>query len=229
VPSGEDQKRRAAERAAALVEDGMTIGLGSGTTSELFVRALAPRIADGLRLRCVATSGRTERLADELGIGLVELDGELDLAIDGADVVERNTLHAIKGRGGALTREKIVSLAARRFIIVADGSKVVDHLADALPTMQVPVEVLPFGWQMTRRRLAAIGDPILRERDGAPFVTDNGNLVLDLYNAPLDRPADLAVAITTIPGVVEHGLFIDIASLAIVGVDGGVEELRRGV
>lgn len=229
MPSGEDQKRRAAERAAALVEDGMTIGLGSGTTSELFVRALAPRIADGLRLRCVATSGRTERLADELGIGLVELDGELDLAIDGADVVERNTLHAIKGRGGALTREKIVSLAARRFIIVADGSKVVDHLADALPTMQVPVEVLPFGWQMTRRRLAAIGDPILRERDGAPFVTDNGNLVLDLYNAPLDRPADLAVAITTIPGVVEHGLFIDIASLAIVGVDGGVEELRRGV
>jgi ribose 5-phosphate isomerase A len=227
VSSGEDQKRRAAEQAAALVEDGMTIGLGSGTTAEQFVRAIAPRVAQGLRLRCVATSSRTERLAADLGIALVDLVDELDLAIDGADAVERGTLNAIKGRGGALTREKIVALAARRFVIVGDRSKVVDTLADALPVMQVPVEVLPFGWQMTRRRLATLGDPILREREGAPFVTDNGNLVLDLYNAPLDRPADLATAISAIPGVVEHGLFIDIATLALIGEPDGVVELRR--
>jgi ribose 5-phosphate isomerase A len=227
VSSGEDQKRRAAEQAATLVEDGMTIGLGSGTTAEQFVRAIAPRVAEGLRLRCVATSSRTERLAAELGIALVDLDDELDLAIDGADVVERGTLHAIKGRGGALTREKIVALAARRFIIVGDSSKVVDSLADALPVMQVPVEVLPFGWQMTRRRLAALGNPILREREGAPFVTDNGNLVVDLYNAPLDRPADLSTAISAIPGVVEHGLFIDVATTALIGEPDGVVELRR--
>lgn len=224
---GEDQKRRAAERAAALVEDGMSLGLGSGTTAELFVRAIAPRIANGLRLRCVTTSGRTERLAGELGISLIELDGELDLAIDGADAIERHSLAAIKGRGGALTREKIVALAARRFVLISDSSKLVDRLADTLPTLPVPVEVLEFGWRTTRLRLAALGDPILRERTATPFITDNGNLILDLYNAPLDRPSDLAIAIAGIPGVVEHGLFLDIASLALIGDVDGVLELRR--
>ncbi|MDQ3547931.1 MAG: ribose-5-phosphate isomerase RpiA [Chloroflexota bacterium] len=227
--SSEDQKRQAAERTAALVEDGMSLGLGSGTTAELFVRALAPRVADGLRLRCVATSGRTERLAGELGIPLYELDGELDLAIDGADAIERGTLAAIKGRGGALTREKIVALAARRFILVGDSSKLVDRLSDTLPTLPIPVEVLQFGWKMTRLRLAALGDPVLRARNGAPFITDNGNVVLDLYNAPLARLADLAAAIASVSGVVEHGLFLDIASLAIVGEAEGVLELRRGM
>jgi ribose 5-phosphate isomerase A len=227
VEDRDDQKRRAAERAVALVEDGMALGLGSGTTAELFVRALAPRVAAGMRLRCVATSGRTERLANEVGIPLVELEGELDLAIDGADAIERGSLAVIKGRGGALTREKIVALAARRFVIVGESSKLVERLSDALPAIQVPVEVLPFGWKMTRLRLATLGDPILRERDGAPFVTDNGNLVLDLYNAPLDRPADVATAISGIPGVVEHGLFIDIATLALVGTANDIVELRR--
>lgn len=229
VESGEDQKRRAAESAADLVEDGMALGLGSGTTAEFFVRALAPRVADGLRLRCVATSGRTERLAGELGIPLVELDGELDLAIDGADAIERGSLAAIKGRGGALTREKIVALASRRFVLIGDTSKLVDRLSDALPTLPIPVEVLQFGWRTTRLRLSALGDPILRERSGAPFVTDNGNFILDLYNAPLDRPSDFAAAIDGIPGVVDHGLFLDIASLAIVGGPDGVTELRREV
>ncbi len=223
----EGQKRQAAERAVALVEDGMSLGLGSGTTAELFVRAIAPRLRAGLRLRCVATSWRTERLANELGIPVVELDGELDLAIDGADAIERGSLAAIKGRGGALTREKIVALASRRFVLVGESSKLVAHLSDSLPTLPVPVEVLPFGWRMTRLRLAALGDPILRERGGVPFMTDNGNHILDLYNAPLDRPADLAAAISGIPGVVEHGLFIDMATLALVGDADGVVELRR--
>lgn len=228
VEPGEDQKRRAAEWTAGMVEDGMSLGLGSGTTAELFVRALAPRVANGLRVRCVASSGRTERLANELGIPIIDLDGELDLAVDGADAIERGTLAAIKGRGGALTREKIVALAARRFILVGDSSKLVNHLSDALPVMPVPVEVLQFGWQMARLRLAALGDPVLRERDGAAFVTDNGNFVLDLYNAPLDRPSGLATAISGIPGVVEHGLFLNIASLAAIGDADGVLELRRG-
>jgi ribose 5-phosphate isomerase A len=222
------QKRRAAERAVELIEDGMSLGLGSGTTAELVVRALAPRVAGGLRLHCVATSGRTEQLATELGIALHELDGELDLAIDGADVIERGTLAAIKGRGGALTREKIVALAARRFVLVGDASKPVNHLRDALPALPVPVEVLPFGWQLTRTRLAILGDPVLRTRAGAPFVTDNGNYILDLYNAALDRPADLAAAMEAVPGVVEHGLFLDIAALAIVAGPEGVVELQRG-
>lgn len=224
---GDELKRLAAERAVALVEDGMTLGLGSGTTAEWLVRTLAPRVAAGLRLRCVATSGRTERLAQELGVPLVELDGELDLAIDGADAIERGSLAAIKGRGGALTREKIVAQASRRFVIICDNSKVVERIADAAPILPIPVEVLRFGWRMTRQRLAALGEPVLRERAGSPFVTDNGNLILDLYNAPLDRPGELSSAISGIPGVIEHGLFLDIAALAYVGQPTGVVELRR--
>ncbi|MEX1157747.1 MAG: ribose-5-phosphate isomerase RpiA [Thermomicrobiales bacterium] len=227
VESGDEQKRRAAERAAELVEDGMSVGLGSGTTAELFVRALAPRVAAGLRLRCVATSGRTELLANQLGIPLVDLSAQLDLAVDGADAIERGTLAAIKGRGGALTREKIVAQASGRFVLVGDGSKLVERLSDVSPSMPVPVEALQFGWRMTRLRLAALGDPILRERGGAPFVTDNGNVVIDLYSSPLDRAADLAVSISGIPGVVDHGLFLDIASLALIAEPGGILELRR--
>lgn len=227
VERGEKQKQRAAYQAVALVEDGMSLGLGSGTTAELFVRALAPIVASGLRIRCVATSGRTETLALKLGIPLEDLNSELDLAIDGADAIERGSLAAIKGRGGALTREKIVALAARRFVLVGDTSKLVDRLGDVGSVLPVPVDVLQFGWRMTRLRLAALGDPILRELNGVPFVTDNGNLVMDLYNAPLGRPADLAASITGITGVVEHGLFLDIAAMALVGDGDGVLELQR--
>ncbi len=223
----EEQKRSAAARAAALVEDGMALGLGSGTTADLFLRALAPRVADGLQLRCVASSGRTERLASELGIPLVELQGELDLAVDGADAIERGSLAAIKGQGGALTREKIVALAARRFILIGDSSKVVDRLGDTLPGLPVPVEVLQFGWNLTRQRLGQLGDPVLRVRDGAPFVTDNGNFIVDLFNGPLDRANDLATAISSVSGVVDHGLFLDIASMAIVGGDDSVLDMFR--
>lgn len=226
-PSSDDLKRCAAERAVELVEDGMTLGLGSGTTAEWFVRSLAPRVAGGMRLRCVATSGRTERLASELGIPLVEFNSEIDLAVDGADAIERGSLAAIKGRGGALTREKIVALASRTFVIICDDSKVVDRLNERSPVLPVPVEVLQFGWRLTRLRLAALAEPVLRERDGGPFITDNGNYVLDLYNAPLDRASDLAAAISGVPGVVEHGLFLDIAKLAYVGAADGVTTFRR--
>lgn len=223
----EQQKVHAARHAAELVQDGMLLGLGSGSTAEHFLRALAPRIAAGLRVRGVATSGRTQFVADEVGLPLVDLDGPVDLAVDGADAIERGTLHAIKGRGGALTREKLVAFAARRFVLVGDASKSVAHLRDSQPGLPVPVEILPFGWKVTRSRLAYLGHPVLREGRSGPFVTDNGNLVVDLYNAALDNPVALGETIAQVPGVVEHGLFLGLAILAIVAGEDGIEELVR--
>jgi ribose 5-phosphate isomerase A len=220
-------KRRAAERAALLVQDGMLLGLGSGTTSELFVRALGERVAAGLQLRGVASSSRTERLAQEMGITLVELTEPLDLAVDGADAVEVGTLSAIKGHGGALTREKLVAGAADRFVLIVDPRKVFQHMRDASATVPLPVEVLPFGWMMTRNRLAQFGDPVLRERNGQPFVTDNGNLILDIHDAALDDVTATTERISATLGVVDHGLFLDMASLTIVGCEDGVQELTR--
>jgi ribose 5-phosphate isomerase A len=219
-----EQKQRAGMRAAELVADGMTVGLGSGSTAEQFVRALGQRAAAGARFRCVASSGRTTALAREVGLEIVELDGPLDLAIDGADAIERDTLRAIKGLGGALTREKLVALAARTFVLIADDSKLTPTLAER-PDLPAPIEVLTFGWQLTRQRLAAFGEPTLRERDGAPFVTDNGNLILDLYHADLAQPELLAETLNGVPGVVAHGLFLGIASSAIIASEDGVLEL----
>ena len=221
------QKQRAAERAVALVEDGMRLGLGSGTTAELFVRALASRVHDGLRVSMVSSSERTQRLALELGLSVVELDGLIDLAIDGADAVEISTLTAIKGRGGALSREKLVAVSARRFVLVVDASKVVLRLGDVQDTIPVPVEVLTFGWPTTSRRLERFGQPTLRTHDGQPFVTDNGNLIVDLQVATLDDPPATACDIAATVGVVEHGLFLNMAGLALVGTDEGVDELHR--
>jgi ribose 5-phosphate isomerase A len=221
-------KRLAAERAALLVEDGMMLGLGSGSTAEMFVRALAPRVAAGLHIQAVASSTRTERLAREIGIELIELAAPLDLAVDGADVIERGTLNAIKGLGGALTREKLIALAARRFVLIGDVSKCADRLADHPDYVPVPVEVLRFGWQLTCRRLEPLGRALLRQRDGATFITDNGNVIVDLFDADLTAPEPLARAIDDLPGVVMHGLFLGIAETAIVAGAHGVEVLGRG-
>jgi ribose 5-phosphate isomerase A len=219
-----EQKRLAAEHAAGFVTDGMTIGLGSGSTAEMFVRALAPRVATGLRLRCVASSARTATLARGLGLSVGDLDGPLDLAVDGADAIERTSLHAIKGLGGALTREKLVAQAAARFMLVGDDSKLVERLSDRLD-LPVPVEILLFGWRLTLWRLAALGDPAIRQRQGEPFITDHGNLVADLYRADLRDPAALATTLTLMPGVVEHGLFLSLATCAVVAGTDGVLEL----
>ena len=221
----DEQKQQAGAQAALLVEDGMTVGLGSGTTAMAFVRALGERINAGLRVRAVSSSAVTSRLAHSVGIELIELDSRLDLAIDGADAIERGTLCAIKGLGGALTREKLVALAADLFVLVGDSSKVFGQLAESQPRIPISVEVLPFGWQLTRARLGAIGEPVLRMMDGQPFITDNGNLILDLYSADCTRILDIACAIKDITGVVEHGLFLNLASRAIVAGDDGVEEL----
>jgi ribose 5-phosphate isomerase A len=221
-----EQKRRAAVRAADHVADGMLLGLGSGSTAELFVRALAERVSAGLRVSCVASSARTATLAAALGLHVGELEGPLDLAVDGADAIERSTLHAIKGLGGALTREKLVALAAQRFLLVGDDSKLVRRLSERAD-LPLPVEIIAYGWRMTRGRLAVLGDPVIRQRDGAPFVTDNGNLIADLYHADLSDPGAIAAMLTTLPGVVEHGLFLGIATAAIIAGDGGITELSR--
>lgn len=220
-------KREVAERAAALVVDGMRIGLGSGTTAEAFVRSLEPRLSAGLRIEGVASSERTARLAIDVGLPLVELTASLDLAVDGADAIERGTLTAIKGLGGALTREKIIAHAARRFILIADDSKLVDRLSAVIPRVPIPVEVLSFGWRVTQEQLAFLGTPRLRERAGMPVITDNGNYILDLYVDQLSDPESLGHTLHGMTGVVEHGLFVNLATLAIVSSADGIAELIR--
>jgi len=216
-----DAKLRAAEAAAALVEDGMIVGLGSGTTAALVVQAIgrrAPRIVG------VATSENTETLARGLGITLATLAEQprIDLTIDGADEVEVGTLHLIKGRGGALLREKIVASATARLVIVADESKVVDPMSAA--ERPIPIEVAPFGWESTAGRLRALGAvPALREG----FLTDGGHYILDCLWADMGPPAELARRIDGVVGVMEHGLFIGMASEAIIGSEAGTRVMRR--
>ncbi len=221
-------KRLAAAHAAELVETGMVVGLGSGSTAELVIRELASRMRAGLALRGVATSRRSERLSRRLGIPLLapEEVPVIDLAIDGADEVERGTLKVLKGCGGALVREKLVASLARRLIIVVDESKLVDRLGERVP---VPVEVVPFGWTVPARELERLGGkPVLRlTASGRPYHSDNGNVILDVNFGPLDRPEALARAIKLITGVVDHGLFLDLVEAVVVGEPSGVRILRR--
>jgi ribose 5-phosphate isomerase A len=217
-------REAAAEAAVALVEPGMTIGLGSGRA----VWALTRRLPAGTR--AVVASERTRERALEMGIEVLELDGtfELDLALDGADEVGPD-LGLIKGGGGALLREKIVISAARRFVVVAEASKRVERLGE---TFRLPVEVVRFAWKDTRRRLLPLlPEAELRVIGDQPFVTDEGHYILDCeIPASIERAgvADLASGLRTVPGVVEHGLFLDMASLALLGRDdGAVDRLER--
>ena len=230
--SGSDgAKRAAAEAAAALVQSGMLVGLGSGSTLKHLIVALARRVREeGLRIVGVPTSVETEALALSHGITLVELDAApLDLAIDGADEVERGTLRLIKGLGGALLREKIVAENSRRFVVVADASKLVDTLGSRSP---LPVEVVRFGQGATERRLTELGArPVLRiDAGGAPFVTDGGNVIYNCAGfAPIRDPITLQRQLRAIAGVVETGLFLECAEQAIIGAaDGSVTVVRPG-
>ncbi len=216
-------KRLAAEEAAGLVEDGMVVGLGTGSTAGFVVAALGRRLADGLRFVGVPTSEHTAEQARGLGIALSDFGHhtELDLTIDGADEIERGTLHLIKGLGGALLREKIVAAASRRLVIVADGGKLVDHLGEHTA---VPVEVTPFGWEVTALRLGQLGAAVAprRDRSGSFNVTDGGNLILDCSFGIIEQPAELERRIKGIVGVIENGLFTGRASLALVATESGV-------
>lgn len=233
--SPSDAAKDAAARAAvALVTDGMRVGLGTGSTAVFMVRALAERVAaEGLRLRCAATSQATADLAASLGLTVEPLDdiGWLDLTIDGADEIDPD-LSLIKGGGGAHLREKITAAASDRMVVIADPGKVVETLG----AFHLPVEVIPFGMETTRAHIQRLLDregltqrPILlRKRDDAAFVTDEGNLILDLCLERIEHPRALAEGLARIPGVVEHGLFLRMCDLALIGSpDGSVIELTR--
>jgi len=227
--AAEAGKRAAGEAAVALVQQDMRLGLGTGSTVRYVLEALGRRVREeGLRVVGIATSQATEARAGELGIpiGSFAEIAALDLAIDGADEVERRTLALIKGGGGALLREKIVAQQSRRFVVVADASKIVAALGEH---MALPVEVIRFGHEATGRQLASLGGaPVLRQRAGAPFVTDNGNFIYDCAGfAPIHDPRSLQARLVGIAGVAESGLFCDMAEQAIIGQsDGSVAVLR---
>ncbi|MFD2677772.1 ribose-5-phosphate isomerase RpiA [Camelimonas lactis] len=229
--SSEDLKRQAAARALEAVSDGMRLGLGTGSTARHFVELLGDRVRGGLKVICVATSEATQAQAEGEGIPMSTLDEtpELDLVVDGADELDEQ-LRLVKGGGGALLREKIVASASKRMIVIADDSKKVAVLG----RFPLPVEVNPFGLEVTRRQIAAAaarcgctGELTLRQRDGKPFVTDGGHYIIDCHFAVLPQPEALAAALVAIPGVVEHGLFIGLATGVVLAAPGGLVELGQ--
>ncbi|MBV0892414.1 ribose-5-phosphate isomerase RpiA [Paracoccus sp. Z118] len=229
-------KDASARAAVALVQDGMRLGLGTGSTAVFMVERLAERVrAEGLRLRLAATSRATADHAGRLGLKVEELDeiGWLDLTIDGADEIDPD-LNLIKGGGGALLREKITAAASDRMVVIADPGKVVETLG----AFHLPVEVIGFGLETTRIHIQRLLDAqglshrpmLLRQRDDKVFCTDEGHVILDLSLENIHDPARLAAGLAAIPGVVEHGLFLGMAELALIGSpDGSVIELRREV
>lgn len=238
-PQG-DMLRQAWKRAAAQaaveheITDGMVVGLGTGTTADLMLEALAERIHQGLRVTGVATSERTGTIAQRLGIPLTELDDvpTLHLSIDGADEVTLPALNLVKGRGGALLREKLVAVTSQRRIIIVDESKIVAALASQHP---VPVEVDCFGWRHTSGRLAALGATVQRRmRPGgalpaAPFLSDGGHYVLDCSFGPIVEPHALAAEIKAITGVIDHGLFVGMTERVYIAGATGVQVYDRSL
>jgi len=224
----DEQKRLAAEAAAAMVEDDMVIGLGTGSTARFAIDALIRRVSEGLRIRAIPTSERSAAQARAGGIPLTTFaeHRQLDLTIDGADEIEIGSLNLIKGLGGALLREKIVASASKRLIIVADSRKLVERLGGTAP---VPIEVVPFGWETTADRLRELGTTPVPRRDdsGQLFCTDGGNRILDCRFGLIGDPNALDQAIGRIVGVVETGLFIGMADAALVASDTGVQRLDK--
>lgn len=221
-----------AYRAAEMVQDGMRVGLGTGSTAAWLVRRLGERVRDeGLKIKGVPTSTATAQLAREVGIEVVSLDqaGWLDLTIDGADEFD-GELNLIKGGGAALLQEKIVATASDQMVVIADAGKEVE----ALGAFPLPVEVIPFGWQTTRTLIEEALDAMdvlgtaatLRMNGEAPTVTDEGNHILDLHLQRIGNPRQLALILNQVPGVVENGLFIDICDKVVIGHGDGRVEMR---
>ena len=231
-PDANSLKRAAAARALDFVRDGMKLGLGTGSTAEAFLDVLAERVRSGLKVTGTPTSERTREKASALSIPVAELDAlaPLDLVIDGADEADHN-LDLIKGGGGALLREKIVAASSPRMIVIADESKLVRRLG----AFALPVEVIAFGHRTTATRIASVAKslgyaqlaPKLRLKDGQPFRTDSGNII---YDCPFGEIADapsLASALSSITGVVEHGLFVGLASHLVIAGASGVRVIER--
>jgi ribose 5-phosphate isomerase A len=221
-----------AKRAVDFVEDGMRVGLGTGSTAAWMVRCLGELVReDGLKIKGVPTSTRTAELARDVGIDVISLDEAkwLDLTIDGADEFDHD-LNLIKGGGGALLQEKIVATASDQMIVITDASKEVEHLG-AFP---LPIEVIPFGWQTTKAlveelliSLDVMGrDATLRMNGDHPYVTDEGNYILDLHLGRIGNARQLSLVINQVPGVVENGLFVDICDIVILGYSDGRVETR---
>lgn len=221
----DDEKRIAGTAAADLVEEGMVLGLGTGSTVECLLAALGEKVKVGMRVRGVPTSERTAKICHQLGIEVLDFASvdTLDLAIDGADEIDGN-FQMIKGGGGALLREKIVAAAASQVAIMVDSSKVVDVLG-AFP---LPVEIVRFGYQTVERKVRDLGiDFTLRHAGDNPYVTDNGNFILDLKMGQIPHPAALHNELAAIPGVVDTGLFIDLCHVLVIGQGTEVRILRR--
>ena len=221
----EELKQAAAEKALELVQDGMLIGLGSGSTARYFTEGLGHLVAGGTKVRGVPTSRATAELAAELGIPIVtELVGQIDLTVDGADEVDP-ALNLIKGRGGALFREKLVAAASKRFVVVVDESKMVKELGVGV----LPVEVLPFLWRLTAERVAGLGvSLVVRGGEETPYITDNGNLILDVtVKGGIKHPADFGVELKKLTGVVEHGLFVGMTDTVIMAGPEGPRMIGR--
>jgi len=222
----EAQRAAAAEAAVNEVRAGMLVGLGTGRTAAFAVQALARRVKEGLRVECVATSVTTERLGLSLGLRVIPFEtvSRVDLTIDGADEIDPR-FRAIKGGGGALLREKVVAAASDRMLIVVDGSKIVERLG----VFPLPTEVLPFAEAWVMRALTELGAAATRRtlEGGTPFRTDQQNLIVDAAFGSIDDAADLAARLGSIPGIVEHGLFVDEIDEVFVGRDGSVERRTK--
>jgi ribose 5-phosphate isomerase A len=230
--SAQDEAKRAAAAQAIerFLKDGMTIGLGSGTTSRWFVRILGQRVSEGLRVTGVPSSKSTGQLAEEVGVSLADLNdvGQLDLTIDGADEIDGKG-RMIKGGGANLLWEKIVASASKKMVAIVDESKLVESLG----RFPLPVEVIPFAWRSTERHMrkvfreSGLGDPDIEMRGGLekPLVTDSGHYLLDCHLKQIENPESLGEKLKQIPGVVEHGLFIGIATDAVVGHASGQTEV----
>jgi ribose 5-phosphate isomerase A len=219
-------KKLTGEKAAEYIKDGMIIGLGTGSTAYYTIKKVGEMVRNGLKVKAVPTSKETADLAAEEGIELVELAEvkSLDLTIDGADEVDPD-FNLIKGGGGALLREKIVASAADKLIIVVDESKLVEHLG-AFP---LPIEITPFSWQYTQRMIEKFScSSVIRKNDKDFFVTDNGNYILDCNFEKIKDPVKLTVELNKLPGVVENGIFAEMAEIVVVGYnDGHIEVLEK--
>ena len=222
-------KKAAAESAAQLVQDGMLVGLGTGSTAAFFIEALARRLSnERLSIIGIPTSTRTGELARDLNIPLTTFaeHSRIDLTVDGADEVELGTLSLIKGQGGALLHEKIVAAASDRMVVVADETKVSEKLGTLA---SVPVEIVQFGWQVTLKRLGELGGNVTLRlgADRTPLVTDGGNYIADCAFGPMDNPKETAHHLDHVVGAIEHGMFLGFAREVIVGGHNGTKILKR--
>lgn len=225
--SPEEMKRIAGEYAVQFIRPGFVTGIGTGSTVYYFIHALAQKVKEGLTITAVVTSKQSDDLAQQLGITVTNLNDvdTIDITIDGADEADKQ-LRLIKGGGGALLQEKMVAAASQKLIVIADDNKIVDQLGK----FPLPVEVISYGWKQTQKHISKLGCDkiVLREKAGAPFITDHGHYILDCHFEKIEQASLLSQQLNDIPGVVENGLFIDMASAVIIGKeDGTIQTLEK--